>query len=144
MQVARHLGAYVIGTAGPQSTAAVRGLGADEVVDYTSGPLLLDGPVDAVVNCAAIGDTAARALPALVRPGGRVVTVATAVPPAAGVAAWHMVTRNDPATLTTLVGLVDAGVIRLPISDRRDLDELPELHRLSEAGALRGKVVVRV
>jgi NADPH:quinone reductase-like Zn-dependent oxidoreductase len=142
VQVARHLGAYVLATASDRSAATVRELGAQEVLDYRAGPLSVRRPVDAVINCAAIGEDAARALPLLVRPGGRVVTVATPVEPTVDVSARHMVVRNDPACLETLVDLVDAGVIRLDISDRRDLADLPKLHRLSEAGGLRGKVIV--
>ena len=136
MQIAKHRGAYVI--------AASRGdkRGADEVVDYTAGPLRLGEPVDAVVNCAAIGAAAAAALPALVRPGGRVVTVATPVPATDEVRAWHMVVRNDPADLRALVALVDSGEITLDITGRRDVSDLPELHRIAESGGLRGKVVV--
>ena len=141
VQVAKHRGTYVIATASPRSAVAVAALGADEVLDYTAGPLRLE-PVDAVVNCAAIDAAAAAALPGLVRDGGRVVTVATPVEPAGEVRAWHMVVRNDPADLAELVRLVDLGVIRLDISGRRDLADLPELHRLSERGELRGKVVV--
>ena len=142
VQVARHLGAYVLATASDRSAATVRALGAHEVLDYRAGPPAVGEPVDAVINCAAIGEDAARALPLLVRPGGRVVTVATPVEPTVEVRAWHVVMRNDPACLATLVELVDAGVVRLDISGRRDLAELPELHRLSEAGRLRGKVIV--
>lgn len=142
VQIARHVGAYVIATASNRSTATVRALGAHEVLDYRGGPLTVGEPVDAVVNCAAIGEEAARALPTLVRPGGRVVTVATPVEPATQVRAWHMVVRNDPACLATLVDLVESGALRLDISGRSDLAELPDLHRLSEAGRLRGKVIV--
>ncbi|MFI5933155.1 NADP-dependent oxidoreductase [Actinoplanes sp. NPDC051494] len=136
VQIAKHRGAYVIAA----SRGAARG--ADEVLDYTAGPLRPGEPVDAVVNCAAIGDAAAAALPALVRPGGRVVTVATPVPATDDVAAWHMVVRHDPAGLGALVALVDGEVIKLDITGRGDLTDLPELHRLAEGGGLRGKVVV--
>ncbi|UQU63391.1 hypothetical protein COUCH_30930 [Couchioplanes caeruleus] len=46
--------------------------------------------------------------------------------------------RSDPAR-ATLVGPVDAGVGRLDITGRRDPADAPELHRLSEAGRLRGE-----
>ena len=144
VQLAKHAGAYVLATASPRSTATVRGLGADEVLDYTAGPLRPGAPVDAVLNCAAIGPAAAAALVPLVRPGGRIVTVATPVEATAdsGVAAWHMVTRNDPADLATLVRLTDAGVLRSVITGRRTLADLPELHRLAESGGTHGKIVV--
>jgi NADPH:quinone reductase-like Zn-dependent oxidoreductase len=144
VQLAKHAGAYVLATASPRSTATVRGLGADEVLDYTAGPLAVGAPVDVVLNCAAIAPAAAAALVSLVRPGGRIVSVATPVEPGAesGVRAQHMVTRNDPAHLKALVELVDAGVLRLVITARRTLADLPELHRLAESGGTHGKIIV--
>jgi NADPH:quinone reductase-like Zn-dependent oxidoreductase len=144
VQLARHAGAYVLATASPRSAKTVGELGADEVLDYTAGPLAVGAPVDAVLNCAVISPAAAAALVPLVRSGGRIVTVATPVeaPASSGVTAWHMVTRNDPAVLATLVRLVDDGVLRLVITGRRTLADLPELHRLAESGGTHGKIIV--
>ena len=142
VQLAKHAGAYVLATASSRSAAIVRSLGADEVLDYTAGPPAVGEPVDAVLNCAAIEPAAAAALVPLVRPGGRIVTVATPIESSASVTARHMVTRNDPADLATLVRLVDAGVLRLVITARRTLEDLPELHRLAESGGTHGKIIV--
>ncbi|RSM68838.1 NADPH:quinone reductase [Actinoplanes sp. ATCC 53533] len=144
VQLARHAGGYVLATASPRSAAMVRSLGADEVLDYTAGPLAVGAPVDVLLNCASIPPAAAAALVPLVRPGGRIVTVATPIEAAAesGVTVEHMITRNDPAGLAELVRLVDAGVLRLDITARRTLADLPELHRLAESGATRGKIIV--
>ena len=142
VQLARHAGAYVLATASPRSAPTVRSFGADEVLDYTAGPLAVGEPVDAVVNCAAIPSDAAAALVPLVRPGGRIVTVATPIAASGSVTAWHMVVRNDPADLAALVALVDAGVIQLDITGRRRLANLPDLHQLSESGATHGKIIV--
>ena len=144
VQLAKHAGAYVLATASTRSAATVRGLGADEVLDYTAGPLAVGKPVDAVLNCAAIPPEAAAALVPLVRAGGRIVSVATPIeaPSSSGVTARHMVTRNDPADLATLVSLLDGGVLRLVITGRRTLADLPELHRLAESGGTHGKIIV--
>lgn len=142
VQLAKHTGAYVLATASPRSAATVHSLGADEVLDYTAGPLQTGAPLDAVINCAAVPPAEAAALVPLVRHGGRVVTVATPVEAVTGVRAWHMVTRNDPADLATLVRLVDDGTLRLVITARRTLADLPELHRLAESGGTHGKIVV--
>ncbi|WP_433726220.1 NADP-dependent oxidoreductase [Actinoplanes sp. CA-051413] len=142
VQLAKHAGAYVLATASPRSAATVRSLGVDEVLDYTAGRLTVGEPVDAVLNCAAIDPAAAAALVPLVRRGGRIITVATPIESSASVTARYMVTRNDPADLATLVRLVDEGVLRLVITDRRTLDDLPELHRLAESGRTHGKIIV--
>jgi alcohol dehydrogenase len=75
IQLAKHLGAYVATTASPRGEALVKRLGADLVIDYTrerfedklSG---YDGAFDLLG-----GDTLAR-LWSVVKPGGRVVSIA--------------------------------------------------------------------
>ncbi|MFG2873800.1 hypothetical protein ACGFYU_02050 [Streptomyces sp. NPDC048337] len=51
-QLAKHAGAEVIATSGPRSTEAVRRQGADQVIDYTAGPVgaALGGRVDTLRN----------------------------------------------------------------------------------------------
>ncbi|WP_424217254.1 NADP-dependent oxidoreductase (plasmid) [Streptomyces sp. BI20] len=145
-QLAKHAGAEVLATAGPRSAAAVREHGADRVIDHTAGPLAaaLDAPVDLLLNLVPLAPPAAEALVPLVRRGGRIVSIATPVEPAAdtGVSAMHFVARNDRAQLSELVGLVDAGVVRIDVGEVRPLTELAEVHRLSESGGIRGKVLI--
>ncbi|MFF3837688.1 NADP-dependent oxidoreductase [Streptomyces sp. NPDC001930] len=145
-QLAKHAGAEVIATAGPRSTEAVLRQGADQVIDYTAGPVgaALDGPVDTLLNLVPLSPPDAEALAPLVRPGGRIVSIATPIqPPAgAGVTAMHMVARNDVAHLAALVELVDAGVLSIDISTSRPLGDLADVHHLGEAGQIRGKVII--
>jgi NADPH:quinone reductase-like Zn-dependent oxidoreductase len=145
-QLAKHAGAEVIATASPRSARAVRRHGANQVIDYTATPVAaaLDGPVDTVLNLVPLSPHDAVALASAVRPGGRIVSIATPVePPAgAGVKAMHMVARNDVEHLAALVELVDAGVVTLDISASHPLADLADVHRLGEAGLIRGKVVI--
>ncbi|MCX5195585.1 NADP-dependent oxidoreductase [Streptomyces sp. NBC_00249] len=145
-QLAKYAGAQVIATAGARSADAVRRQGADQVVDYTATPLdtALDGPVDTLLNLVPLSPPDAAALVPLVRPGGRIVSIATPVepPPGSGVTATHMVARNDVAHLTALVELLDAGTLTLDISGSHPLAGLAHVHHLSETGRIRGKVVL--
>ncbi|MFD9288934.1 NADP-dependent oxidoreductase [Streptomyces sp. NPDC060030] len=145
-QLAKYAGAEVLATAGARSAGAVRRQGADQVIDYTAGPVAasLDGPVDLLLNLVPLSSRDAAALAPLVRPGGRVVSIATPIEPPAGaeVTAMHMVARNDPAQLGELVRLVEAGAVAIDISGSRPLSDLADVHRLSEAGLTRGKVVI--
>ncbi|MER6956213.1 MULTISPECIES: NADP-dependent oxidoreductase [unclassified Streptomyces] len=145
-QLAKYAGAEVIATAGPRSTEAVRRQGADRVIDYTAGPVgaAFDGLVDTLLNLVPLSPAEAAALAPLVRPGGRIVSIATPVesPADAGVTAMHMVARNDAAHLAALVELVEAGAVAIDISESRPLTDLADVHRLSEAGRTRGKVVI--
>lgn len=54
----------------------------------------------------------------------------------------HMAARNDVAHLAMLVELVDAGEVILDISASRPLADLADVHRLSGAGRIRGKVII--
>lgn len=145
-QLAKHAGAEVIATASPRSTEAVLLQGADQVIDYTAGPVgaALDGQVDTLLNLVPLSPPDAQALVSLVRPGGRIVSIATPITPAAdsGVTAMHMVARNDVAHLAELVKLLDTGMVTLDISESRPLNDLADVHRSSDAGRTRGKVVL--
>ncbi|MFB7026620.1 MULTISPECIES: NADP-dependent oxidoreductase [unclassified Streptomyces] len=145
-QLAKHAGAEVVATASPRSTTVVLRQGADRVIDYTAGPVggALDGPVDTLLNLVPLSPSAATALASLVRPGGRIVSIATPVEPAAdsGVSATHMVARNDVAHLAALVELVDAAALSIDISASRPLADLSDVHDLSESGRIRGKVIL--
>ncbi|WP_422771573.1 NADP-dependent oxidoreductase [Plantactinospora sp. WMMC1484] len=146
VQLARHAGAYVIATASPRSAAPVRRLGADRIVDYTATPLAeaLDGPVDALLNLVPIGAREAAALVPLVRPGGVLVsaTIPIGVPADGPIRTTQFVVRNDPGQLGELVGLVDAGIVRVDVAGTRPLAELALLHGDAEAGRLRGKILL--
>jgi len=123
VQIARHLGAYVIAAASPRSAATVRAQGAHEVVGYGAAV----EPVDVVIH---LVPGPAEGLPE----AGRLISAT--VP-----AGQHFVTRNDPGQLAELVALVDAGVIR-PDVTTRPLADLAAVHRDAEARRLRGKTVL--
>jgi NADPH:quinone reductase-like Zn-dependent oxidoreductase len=146
VQLAKHAGAYVIATAGARSAAAVRGYGADQIIDYTAGPVAaaLDGQVDAVLNLAAMPPRAVAELVSLVRPGGVIVSITGPVEPSAEteVTAVYFVARNDPGQLAEIVRLVDAGALVVDVTESHPLSDLALVHRRSEAGLTRGKVIV--
>jgi NADPH:quinone reductase-like Zn-dependent oxidoreductase len=145
VQLAKHAGAHVIATAGPRSAATVREQGADQVIDYTVTPVpeALDAPVDVVLNIVGFTPDQAAALIPWIRPGGVVIDVSKPFGLDAQITARHMVTRSDAADLAALVKLVDAGVVTIDVTETYPLTGLAEVHRRSEAGQGRGKVVVR-
>jgi NADPH:quinone reductase-like Zn-dependent oxidoreductase len=134
VQLAKHAGATVIATASPRSTEAVRRLGADEIVDYTTSPL--PGGMDLVLNLAAIPPEQAAALVPL---GRKIITVAT---PVEAPHARHFVGDNDPVQLAALVEQVDKGELSIEVAETHPLTHLTELHRRAEAGLIRGKIVI--
>ncbi|MGR6923674.1 alcohol dehydrogenase catalytic domain-containing protein [[Actinomadura] parvosata] len=135
VQLAKLAGAHVIATASPRSAAAVRRLGADEVIDYTTTPLPTD--VDVLLNLIPATNQPTTNDPATNTPATRGRTVVSI---AGG--AGHFVMRYDPAQLTALAALIDEGRLTVEIAESHPLPALPRIHRRAEAGDLRGKVTV--
>lgn len=136
VQLAKHAGTHVIATASPRSTEAVRRQGADQIIDYTT--TAVDSQVDVVLNLVPLDDE--HTLGTLAR--RRIVSATTMIAAPPAVTTTHIVARNDPADLATLVSLVDRGVLTVDVAERRAFDELAIIHRRSEKGDVRGKIVV--
>jgi NADPH:quinone reductase-like Zn-dependent oxidoreductase len=143
VQIAKHLGAHVIGTASPGNHDALRELGADEVLDYHAGPVSeqLSAPVDAVLDL--VGGDALADAPRQVAGGTRIASV---VDPdtVLGLGGSYVFVRPDRATLDALRGLVEDGHVRVVLSGTFDLDDIAEAHRAAEKGNGPGKVAVTI
>lgn len=168
IQVAKHLGAHVATTAGTNDLDKVRGLGADEVIDYTRQDFtdVLRG-YDVVVDSLG-GPNLDKSLMVL-KPGGLAISVVGPPDPAFAkqigrpilapvmAALSHKVRRQakklgvrysfffmhaDGAQLKTLAALYDDGTLR-PVLDRTfDFDQTLEAMAYVEQGKAHGKVVV--
>lgn len=147
VQIAKVQGAQVVATSAPDAIALVRSMGADEVVDYTAGPVEdAIAPVDLVFD--AVGSqTATRALRAI-KPGGRLVTIAGAPERAAAEAAQVTLTPflvgTNTMQIRQIAELMAAGKLASEIHAVLPLHEAAQAHRLGEAGHLRGKLVLEV
>lgn len=148
VQLARLRGARVIGTASPNNHDYLRSLGA-EPTTYGDGlvdrvrDLAPDG-VDAALDAAGGG-----ALPALVALAGNpdhVVTIADyegAQETGARMSGGPGASRALHA-LHDIGPLIAAGQFSLPVAQTFPLVDIAEAHRLSEAGHVRGKLVLLV
>jgi NADPH:quinone reductase-like Zn-dependent oxidoreductase len=148
VQFARERGARVIGTASPNNHDYLRSLGAEpttygEGLEQRVRELAPDG-VDAALDAAGGG-----ALPALVALTGdpkHVVTVADY----AGAQETGATMSGGPGTQRAIhalrdVGpLIEAGRFSLPVAQTFPLAQIADAHRLSEAGHVRGKLVLLV
>ncbi|MDL5158434.1 NADP-dependent oxidoreductase [Actinomycetospora termitidis] len=148
VQLATQAGASVVATGSARTHDRLTSLGADEVVDHTASDVVtaVAGPVDVLLNLAAVGADRLAELTGLVADGGVVVNT---VPqnPAAGdeardVRAVNVFVRSDAGQLAHLVELVDAGQLRIDVDRHVSLAELPAVHAEADAGTLRGRVVV--
>ena len=146
VQLAKLAGAYVIATASPRSADAVRAAGADEIIDYTTTSLAdaVKEPVDAVLSLVPVSPEAGRSLAGLVKPDGVIVSITgrIEIPADMGIRSSGFSARNDPEILAELVRLVDSGELTVDVAERLPLSDLPEVHRRSEAGDIRGKVIL--
>jgi len=148
VQLAKHRGAYVIATARAARHEWLRGLGADETVDYTTTPTeQTAADVDVVVDLVG-AEVSLRSLP-VVREGGLVVAVSSFSPglaqaaKARGVRATGVLVEPDGASLRQIAQLFDAGELQVEISDVFDLTAVAEAHELGRHGHTRGKIVLR-
>jgi NADPH:quinone reductase-like Zn-dependent oxidoreductase len=146
VQFARQAGAIVIATASPRSADTVRAYGADQIVDYTSATLAdaITEPLDVVINLVMASEQDMAALIGLIRPGGVLVTTASPAQgdPERAVHAVSMSVRSDAGQLAAIVAKVDAGEVRVDVSNRYPLSETTLVHEQSVAGQIRGKVVL--
>ncbi|WP_067548467.1 NADP-dependent oxidoreductase [Nocardia crassostreae] len=146
--LAKHFGAHVIATASPRSRDAIRAAGADEIIDYTRTPVAeaIHEPVDIVINLVRNSDADLAALREHIIDGGALVSTTTPAHPDPGrkVRADNIFVRSDAHQLANLTSLVDRGALRLDVSNRYPLTDLPHVHTLGERGALRGKTVIQI
>ena len=171
IQLAKHLGAHVGSTTSTANVELVRGLGADEVIDYKKQPfeeVLRD--VDAVLGTLR-GDGLEKAM-RIVKPGSRVVSLIG--PPDLAFArargmhmvlklvffllsrkiiglakrrgadyAFHFV-RPDGSQLAQIASLLEAGTVRPVIDQVFTFLEAKQALAYLAQGRARGKVVVRM
>lgn len=152
VQVAKHLGAEVVGTASAAKHDFLRGLGADQLIDYRTqdyAEVLRDAPVDVVLETLG-GGNAERSLGVL-RPGGLLITaverLSTTLPglaEEAGVRFAAVGVEPDAAGLETLAGLVERGKLRVHLQQVFPLEELAKAHEVLAAGGVQGKLAIAV
>jgi NADPH:quinone reductase-like Zn-dependent oxidoreductase len=145
VQLARWRGARVIATASSGNLDFVRALGADQVIDYRTTPfedVICD--VEVVFDPVG-GETLDRSWKVL-KPNGRVVTVATASGQSREfrVRDAFMIVRADGPQLAQIARMIDAGELRVFVDQTFELAAAREAYARAEQGGRRGKVALRV
>ncbi len=147
VQLAHWAGARVITTASARHHDFLRGLGADQVIDYTTTPFeSVVHDVDVVFDTVG-GETLARSWQA-VKDGGVVVSVVSPRPaddPTQTRArfVWFIVEPSGEQ-LREIGALIDAGQIQPIISQVFPLAEARNAWETAASGHARGKIVLRV
>ena len=153
VQIAKHrYGAAVTGVCGPARLETVRGLGADEVIDYTRQDFVEGGRTyDVIVDV--LGKSSFDHVRRALAPGGRLVylsfkgkqllqMVVTAFGDGPKVVCMLLQERRENLELAR--ELIEAGQIRASIDRVFPLAEAAEAHRYAQSGTRKGVVVLAV
>ncbi|MGW7069043.1 NADP-dependent oxidoreductase [Streptomyces sp. NPDC054855] len=148
VQIAKARGAHVIAIASAGRHDFVRGLGADEIIDYrTTDFTEVVKDVDVLLDSTAQGDLSL----GVVRPGGVLISILehgdtelAARVEAAGRRFAGVLVEPDAAGLEALAELIDAGRIRPYVEETFPLAEAGKAHELVAAGHVQGKIVLTV
>lgn len=144
VQIAKARGAYVIGTASAAKHEFVRGLGADEVIDYRTADFVKEArDIDVVLDPLG-GDDRLRSLEVL-RPGGILVSIlpgnfGEVAERAAelGVRATDMLVEHDQAGMAAIAALVESGQLKVHVSGTYPLADAVKAHEEGETGRVTG------
>jgi NADPH:quinone reductase-like Zn-dependent oxidoreductase len=147
IQLAKLIGAHVITTASAGNHDYVRGLGADEVLDYHAVDF-----TRVVRDCDAVFDTVggevAQKSFAALKPGGRAAFIASGAqaprPNRDDVTSLRPAVERARRHLDRIAQLFLEGAIRPPEIKLCRLSDAADAHRLSEARHVRGKLVFQV
>lgn len=167
VQIAKAFGAYVSATASAPNQEFLRHIGADQPIDYTKERIQdkLWG-YDLVLD--AVGESLWSSSLKILRPGGKLVTLTLPIPkpPASRLKFFSTVVASAARTslaalvrgkrlvitqvkprggdLEKLNAFIEAGKLRPVIERTYPLESIAEAHRESEAGHVRGKLVLQM
>ncbi|WP_250286658.1 MULTISPECIES: NADP-dependent oxidoreductase [unclassified Frankia] len=148
VQLARDLGARVIAVASTRHEDFLRGLGADEYIDYTTTDV-----ADAAKGVDHLFDTVGGPLGHRLTPAIRDGGVLSPVffgdyreedLARRGIRLLGGQVRSDGRQLAELAGLLDSGAVRVAVDSVHRLAEAWRAHERAEQGHIQGKIVLSV
>ncbi len=147
IQLAKHIGAHVVTTCSARNIDYVRGLGADEAIDYNARDFTA-----AVSDCDAVFDTVGGEVTqksfAVLKPGGRAAFIASgSTPPEAprdDVTSLRPRVGRDRPHLERILELHEAGAVTVPDVTTYPLDAAAAALATSAARHLRGKLILQI
>ncbi|GHP00247.1 NADPH:quinone reductase [Reticulibacter mediterranei] len=153
VQLARRIGAHVIGTASSKNLEFVRTLGAETVIDYATTPLeQVVHKIDVVVDPLG-GEIQDRSWP-LLKPGGILVAVGHpsakemaakyGVRTASTVLAQRVSSGHLTEPLREISTLIESGFLLPQVGKVFPLEEAAQAQALSETGHGRGRIVLHI
>jgi len=152
VQLAKHLGATVIGVCSTANAELVLSLGASRVIDYTREDFCKNGETyDVIVDT--VGSAPFSRCKAALKEGGRLLAVLAGLPEMLKIP-WVSMTNSrrviaGPAMvrvedLHLLANLAELGTLQTVIDRRYDFEQIVAAHRYVETGRKKGSVVINL
>ncbi len=147
VQFAKWAGAHIVGTASRTNHEFLLQIGAHECIDYNTTRFeKVAHDIDVVLDTIS-GETRERSWQVL-KKGGILVTTLPPLPPektidAYGVKAAAMLVQPNSAQLGEIAELIDSGHVIPHVQTVLPLQDAARGHALSEAGHVRGKIVLK-
>ncbi len=150
VQLAKEIGAYVIGTSSASNREFVLSLGADEHFDYHRGNLA-DATHDIDLVFDSLGpDNIIKSLP-VIKNGGKVISIVTqfnedlrAQLAAKNVTGKFLLVQSSGKDMKYLATLLENGKLKSHISKNFSFNEMADAHQQIETGRTVGKIVVNI
>lgn len=147
IQLAKHLGAYVATTASKKDTDYVKGLRADEVIDYQNGKFEEKlKEYDAIFDT--VGGEAYQKSSQILKEGGIIVSMIER--PSEELMAKYKViaksqnTQPNADQLAKLASLVDDGIVKPHVDKSFSMEQAKEAFTYQKTGSPQGKVVITI
>lgn len=149
IQIAKHIGAYVIATSSEKNKKFVLSLGADEHIDYQAVNFEdVVSDIDFVLN-ALSSDIAERSL-SVIKQGGTLINIASSTTDAIkeksqlkDIKVLHTMVRSNGKDMQQLADLLENNKMRSHISEVFALEDMQKAHSSIETGRTVGKIVVK-
>jgi NADPH:quinone reductase-like Zn-dependent oxidoreductase len=149
VQLARYIGAHVIGTSSAANKDFVLDIGADEHIDYRSQAFEeVVKDVDLVFDSLG-GDNIVRSIP-LVKPGGALISIPTGIPQDVvalarekDVNAFFFLVQSSGTDMQAIAAFLEKGILR-PYVNHYDFSQMDMAHQQQETGSTKGKIVLTI
>ncbi|MBE9463958.1 NADP-dependent oxidoreductase [Dyadobacter subterraneus] len=150
VQLAKYLGAYVIGTSSATNKDFVLSLGVDEHIDYQTQTLAdSTKDIDFVLDC--LGpDNIINSLP-VIKNGGKIISIVTQFNDAlteklkpGNIDGKFMLVKSNGKDMHFLAKLLAEGKLKSHVSKTFSFDQMAEAHEQIESARTVGKIVVNV
>jgi NADPH:quinone reductase-like Zn-dependent oxidoreductase len=150
VQMARHLGAFVVATASAANEALVRALGANEFINYRATPFeTVTSDIDFVLDT--MGGTYIDRSLAVMKTGATIVSIPSGLNEKVGVKSEALgmhgyATRVKPSgeDMQVIAGLLEKGILKSHVSKTLPFYDMAEAHLQIESGHTVGKITLTI